>query len=433
MPPKKIIGTRAATLPSILVRMACSSPGTPRRVAASSKGACQNGAESVVTDCQTCTMCALVIVETTDDMEGQEALLCEGSFNHWYHRWCAGVTKARYEALSSSEDLFFCPSCSATRQQKSIVELQVSLRSLSDEVRELKALVATLQKKERPSSEPCPGAQTVGAASAQWSTAVGRKGPKKPGKGMGMDSKQSTPLGASSSPSPNSTPQSNSTSQPSLSSNSRPRSSHSQTRVRVTGARKIGGTMKSTTAAAVANALKTLAKSPQNALSVKRKYKINAKRVTRWWFVIKGEESLLEQLQSNWHLVNVHTAWKLEPVFKYQTEDSPQPADTLLKESAIAGAPAPSTPSSVHQQHTLNKGLQTNQDSGNHSIAAAVVPSDHSNVEQASDSVCLDNRQHLDHTLNNALQASQCLGSLPVTTFPTNDNASNSFWGGGEN
>ena len=431
MPPKKITGARAATLPSVLVRTVCSSPGTPRRVAASSKGACQNGAESVVTDCQTCPMCALVIVETTDDMEGQEALLCEGSCNHWYHRWCAGVTKARYEALSSSEDPFFCPSCSATRQQKSIVALQASLRSLSDEVRELKALVVTLQKKERPTSELCPGAQTVGAASAQWSTAVGRKGPKKFGKGMG--SKQSTPAGASSSPSPNTTPQSNSTSQPSLSSNPRPRSSHGQTRVRVTGARKIWGTMKSTTAAAVADALKALAKSPQNALSVKRKYKINAKRVTHWWFVIRGEESLLEQLQSNWHLVNVQTAWKLEPVFKHQTEDSPQPADTLLKESAIAGAPAPSTPSSVHQQHTLNKGLQTSQDSDNHSIAAAVVPSDHSSVEQASDNVCLDNRQPLDHTLNNALQASQCLGSHPVTTVPANDNASNSFFWGGEN
>ena len=115
MPPKKIIGARAATLPSVLVRTACSSPGTPRRVAASSKGACQNGAESIVTDCQTCPVCALVIVETTDDMESQEVLLCEGSCNHWYHRWCAGVTKARYEALSSSEDPFFCPSCSAIR------------------------------------------------------------------------------------------------------------------------------------------------------------------------------------------------------------------------------------------------------------------------------------------------------------------------------
>ena len=324
--------------------------------------------------------------------------------------------------------LSFAPRVQLQGSRSQIVELQASIRSLSDEVRELKALVATLQKKERPSSEPCPGAQTVGAASAQWSTAVGRKGPKKFGKGMG--SKQSIPAGASSSPSPNTTPQSNSTSQPSLSSNPRLRSSHGQTRVRVRGARKIWGTMKSTTAAAVANALKTLAISPQNALSVKRKYKINAKCVTRWWFVIRGEESLLEQLQSNWHLVNVQTAWKLEPVFKHQMEDSPQPADTLLKESAIAGAPAPSTPSSVHQQHTLNKGLQTSQDSGNHSIAAAVVPSDHSNVEQASDNVCLDNRQPLDHSLNNALQASQCLGSHPVTTVPTNDNASNSFFGG---
>ena len=251
----------------------------------------------------------------------------------------------------------------------------------------------------------------------------GGKGPIHPA----HTSELPTPVGASTSPS--TTTQSNSAPQPSFS--SRPRKTHGPTRVRVTGARKIWGTVKSTTAAAVANALKTLAKAPQNALSVKRKYKINAKRVTRWWFVIRGEKSLLEQLPSTWHLVNIQTAWKLEPVFKHQKEDSPQPADALPKEPALAcdslreseatqshirqNTPPPSTPSSVNQQHTLNNGLQTRQGSSTHSTVAALVPSDNVSVDQASDKVHLDN--------------SQCLGSHPVTVVSTYDNESNSFLG----
>ena len=48
--------------------------------------------------CQICPICALVILESTNDVEGHEALLCEGSCNQWYYRWCVGVSKACYEA-----------------------------------------------------------------------------------------------------------------------------------------------------------------------------------------------------------------------------------------------------------------------------------------------------------------------------------------------
>ncbi len=54
-------------------------------------------------DYYTCPTCTQTIVEATNDREGQEALLCEGNCNTWYHRWCAGVPTLRYETLSSSE------------------------------------------------------------------------------------------------------------------------------------------------------------------------------------------------------------------------------------------------------------------------------------------------------------------------------------------
>ena len=106
------------------------------------------------------------------------------------------------------------------------------------------------------------------------------------------------------------------------------------------GTRKIWGTMKSATTAVVANALKTLAKMPPNSLTIKRKYKIannNPKQVTRWWFVVRGEECLLEQLQASWQSVSIQTSWKLEPVLKHQMRDNlnviPSSAKLLPAES----------------------------------------------------------------------------------------------------
>jgi len=110
--------------------------------------------------------------------------------------------------------------------------------------------------------------------------------------------------------------------------------------VQVKGARKIWGTMKSATTAVVANALKTLTKMPPNSLTIKRKYKIannNPKQVTRWWFVVRGEECLLEQLQASWQSVSIQTSWKLEPVLKHQMRDNlnviPSSAELLPAES----------------------------------------------------------------------------------------------------
>jgi len=37
------------------------------------------------------------------------------------------------------------------------------------------------------------------------------------------------------------------------------------------------------------------------------------------WFVLRGEEQLLEQLQDEWPAVSAQTSWKLEPVLSYAT------------------------------------------------------------------------------------------------------------------
>jgi len=59
--------------------------------------------------------------------------------------------------------------------------------------------------------------------------------------------------------------------------------------------------MRNTSASAVANTIKSLTtlSASQNDLIIKRKYKRahnDQKRVVKWWFVIRGDEKLLEKL-----------------------------------------------------------------------------------------------------------------------------------------
>ena len=99
-------------------------------------------------------------------------------------------------------------------------------------------------------------------------------------------------------------------------------------RVPVTGARKIWGTVKYATAASVTSTLKTLAKLPVDAVFVKRKYKTaqnNRKQVVWWWFVVRGDERVLKDLESNWGSVSIQTAWKLELFMEFEATMSPTP------------------------------------------------------------------------------------------------------------
>ena len=55
------------------------------------------------------------------------------------------------------------------------------------------------------------------------------------------------------------------------------------------------------------------------------------KHEVRWWFVIKGDESVLEQLDEKWQqppATIVPPRWKLEPLMRYKSVDAP-PADQM--------------------------------------------------------------------------------------------------------
>ena len=80
-----------------------------------------------------------------------------------------------------------------------------------------------------------------------------------------------------------------------------------------------------TTASAVSSTIKSVVKI--EGLNVRRKFirrlscnpQTNGSRYgeSKWWFIISGEESLLDQLSKDWAAVKVQTNWSLEPVLVY--------------------------------------------------------------------------------------------------------------------
>ena len=50
--------------------------------------------------------------------------------------------------------------------------------------------------------------------------------------------------------------------------------------------------------------------------SIKRKHRQLALGRIRWWFVLKGDEQVLTQLEDEWERVCFQLSWKLEPSFK---------------------------------------------------------------------------------------------------------------------
>ena len=102
-------------------------------------------------------------------------------------------------------------------------------------------------------------------------------------------------------------------------------SSQRRKRVAIPGARRIWGTMRSTTQTAVTNALKQLTTVDVSRLIVKRKFKTavnDPTRVHKWWFIVRGEEDLLQQVEEAWNAVAVQTTWKLEPAYMYDDKDT---------------------------------------------------------------------------------------------------------------
>jgi hypothetical protein len=287
----------------------------------------------------TCDGCCTPI----EDNE-HEAIQCEGSCQKWYHRLCAGVSKYYYDKLADSPNPFICWLCSDSLQKAVIHELQQELAALKQEfTAKLDANHSAMAalKEENAALKVALGQnssqqQSPAGSGSEWSRVLPRRR-RKP-----QQRYQPSPAEQSSSQPRGAMPE------------SRARQSISwRNRTQVSGASKIWGTHSSATTRAVSKTIATLTKVSDSNYTIKRKFKLSyvpssaRSKVTHWWFVIRGDEEILGQLEDKWNLLQMQVDWKLEPLYSFvdatcnttiQQPDNSTPLSPPVTESSQAGA-----------------------------------------------------------------------------------------------
>ena len=221
-----------------------------------------------------------------------EVLVCEGSCQKQMHRYCAGVNKTLYEMMIEKGYTFVCMPCTQAVYKAMVQSMQDEITQLKEEVASLKSLchqsTAASDQADLKDSETLIALhkdvlnQVLKNNALSYADALaGKCFNLEEDKEMTTRPKNQM---AWSTAAPKHVP---------------------KERISVIGARKIWGTLRSTTVTTVTRALETVTDLPIDQLSVKRKYKnmINSKKSVRWWFVIRGDEGNLQKLEECWHAV----------------------------------------------------------------------------------------------------------------------------------
>ena len=99
-----------------------------------SKKRCQKQRGDSGNGSSVCCVCDCIIVEDTDEKDGEDAIFCEGSCNSWLHRKCAGLSSSTFQHLSDSNKPFLCVYCLLSNQAVQIAELKSTLAQLTSKL-----------------------------------------------------------------------------------------------------------------------------------------------------------------------------------------------------------------------------------------------------------------------------------------------------------
>ena len=291
----------------------------PRKVKSGGKNK-SSAKQSTISDTQarrcqhSCDGCAETI--SVGDTEALNCCMCKV----WLHRYCAGIPQSRCAAIASS---FICTACSILANSSIVVELRSEIAALKAEVSELRSALNTANQKLENvlSQDEAPAArQTASNNTIKLSLHPRSKRRIHPHRN---NINHPQPLCATSI---------------GLATTQR------KLRIPVEGKRKLWGTRKTTTAADIIHTINSQT-SIKTGLDVKRKYKSrpgNPHAVSKWWYVISGEEDLLKQLQGEWEAISLHTnsKWLLEPLLCFSTDSEsasnpPISSDATLTSTTI--------------------------------------------------------------------------------------------------
>ena len=237
----------------------------------------------------------------------EEVLQCEGSCHLYMHRYRAGLARRHYMELKSTSKPFVCLVCTQQLHEAEVMTLQAEVASLKNELRDLRTLasfVAAAPPNSETSAEPQPNndelrslkeyldqlkevmSKSYAEVTTRGHPSADTKSHRRLGKGRHNQARSQRDENSSGKDYPHPT----------------------TSKERVVGARKIWGTLKTTTSNAVSSTISKLT-SKGNQVQVKRKYKSiqNTNKTVCWWFVLRGGEDMLQEIESEWDHVSAQT------------------------------------------------------------------------------------------------------------------------------
>jgi len=86
-----------------------------------------------------CPICADVIIESTEEVEGHDAIYCEGACNSWLHRQCAGLSKSLFLSFANSDKAYQCSHCRLAAYETIVDNMKTTISSLEQRIKTLES------------------------------------------------------------------------------------------------------------------------------------------------------------------------------------------------------------------------------------------------------------------------------------------------------
>ena len=86
-----------------------------------------------------CSICDETIKEQSGKAQGEDSIFCDGQCKAWLHRRCAGLSFKKFQAVSDSEDPFYCPTCRLQSNETEIASLKADIGILAKQLAEIQS------------------------------------------------------------------------------------------------------------------------------------------------------------------------------------------------------------------------------------------------------------------------------------------------------
>lgn len=277
---------------------------------------------SQITSAHCCDGCAAEIPEP-------EALNCSAC-GVWLHRYCAGIPTSHFATIVSS---FICAACSLTSSKSVILELRGEIDALKAEIIELRATMEDMKLKQQ-ASNPSAEKQTS-SGNGPWARVVkcsGRRNAERHARRSNESVTHQHPNHGDSAMA------------------HRPPSAPVAPADKeiVPSVRRIWGTKKDVSISTIVKILKQHT-SVGNKVAIQRKIRRMANNRLHWWYLVRSDENVLEELDKEWEQVTSATdsaRWKLEqcrrpkkPVDSENLEQAPNETHTAAAEVSTMQSP----------------------------------------------------------------------------------------------